>query len=131
MSKPTHVFVSAAEGREVPIPTSEATAPGAQLLKCRHGRVYRLPWSTYTRRRINATDLYLTDSIGRRVANELEAAAPDLEGTDFELGPDGDVVRRGTSAETPGTPDELEAAPTAPVEKFDTTDTKPARSKRG
>lgn len=76
MSKPSHVFATAAPGREVPIPTSEATAPGAALLRCFPGKVYRLPYSSYLRRRVISGDLILTGRAGSTAA-DLDAARAD------------------------------------------------------
>jgi len=94
------VFVIVPEGREVPIPATEATAAGGAALRCKPAakgaaaRVYRLPWSTYTRRRVNAGDLVLCDRQGRKVASAASAAAP----AELELAPDGTVPPPATSA---------------------------------
>lgn len=85
MAQPTHVFVTAAEGRKVPIPSNEASAPGAALLLCEPGKVYRLPYTTHTRRRITSGDLVLTDQGGTAVdsielADSAEPLAIDATG---------------------------------------------------
>jgi hypothetical protein len=76
---PTHIFVTAEPGRLVPVPLSEASAPGATLLKCEEGKLYRVPWSTYTRRRIAAGDLAMVDATGAKTSDLQKAAAPSLE----------------------------------------------------
>lgn len=75
MSPITHVFAIVAEGRKVPIPANEASSAGGGLLCCVPGKVYKLPWSTYTRRRINAGDLFLSNQGGTKVSTPLEAKA--------------------------------------------------------
>lgn len=107
MSKPTHIYVTAAEGREVPVPPSEASAPGAQLLKCLPGKVYVLPNSTYTRRRLLSGDLLPCDRAGKIVGDVDQASAP------AELG---EVMQAATEATMQGS--------VAPI--FDLTDEKPA-----
>lgn len=78
----THIFVTAAPGREVPIPAGEATAPGGALLRCVPGKVYRLPWSTYTRKRVASGDLVLADRRGSKVSEFANADASDAVETD-------------------------------------------------
>lgn len=75
MSKPTHVFVSAAPGRLCPIAPSDATAPGGRLLICTPDEVYRLPSTSYVRRRIAAGDLIVVPEpkTERPEARELKA----------------------------------------------------------
>jgi hypothetical protein len=63
----THIFATVPEGRECPIPPSEANAPGAALLVCRPGKVYRLPYTTFTRRRVLGGDLVLSNRRGTKV----------------------------------------------------------------
>lgn len=104
---PTHVFVTAAEGREVPIPPSEGSAPGAMLLRCKPGKVYRLMWSTYTRRRILAGDLLPTTIGGLKVAELEQAAAGDLDQLGYLTDSDGAVVAKPVAAPAP--------APAAPA----------------
>ena len=57
MSKPTHVFVTAAQGRLCPIAARDATGPGGTLLIVKPGDVHRLPYSSFVRRRLAAGDL--------------------------------------------------------------------------
>lgn len=59
MSKPTHVQVTAADGRIVPIASSTATAPGGQLLLVRPGDSVELPYTSDVRRSINRGDLVI------------------------------------------------------------------------
>lgn len=73
----THVFVTAAEGREVPIPQNEATAPGSELLRVKHGAVHRVPYSTFTRKRLASGDLLLVNRRGSEVKELADASAPD------------------------------------------------------
>jgi hypothetical protein len=73
---PTHVYVTAAEGRECPIPSNEATAPGGSLLRVLPGKRYRLPWSQYTRKRVRSGDLVLVNAGGTPVGDPEQAAAP-------------------------------------------------------
>lgn len=61
--KPKTVLVTAAAGRLCPIAAADASAPGGGLLMCHPGKVYRLPYSSYVRRRINAGDLELVDGL--------------------------------------------------------------------
>lgn len=77
MSAPKYVFVTAAEGREVPVPPNEASAPGATMLRCLPGKVYRLPWTTYTRRRITSGDLILCSRNGVHAPDAEKADASD------------------------------------------------------
>lgn len=100
----THVFVTVTEGREVPFPAGDAAAPGGAQLKAVAGKVYRVAWSGYTRRRIAAGDLQLADAQGGEVSNESEARAPELEGTSYELDDTGAVVRRPVES-SPAAPD--------------------------
>lgn len=87
MTTPTHVFVTVPEGRIVPVPRAEAAAAGGALLKAEPGKLYALPWSTSTRRRIAAGDLVLVDRDGKPVKHAHESAAP----ADIKLAPDGSV----------------------------------------
>lgn len=118
---PTHVFVTAAEGRLVPVPPNEASAPGSTLLKCEPGKVYRLPWTTYTRKRINAGDLVLCNMYGTRVATVEAAAAKSAVKTDDT----GAVATDQRADETIRAELEKQAkADAKPEPKFDTTDAK-------
>lgn len=89
----THVFVTVpppAPGSErlVPIPTSEASAATGPL-RCAPGKLYCLPYSSYTRRRLNAGDLELAKRDGKRAASPAEASAP----ASTKLEPDGSVAK--------------------------------------
>ena len=75
----THVRVTAAEGREVPIAAATATAPGGDLLRIKPGDTVRLPWDGYVRRRWNAGDLVLLNKGGTPVKNPADAAYPEEE----------------------------------------------------
>lgn len=120
MATPTHVFVTAAEGRLVPIPANEGSAPGAALLKCEAGKLYRLPWSTYTRKRIAGGDLVLVNRGGTKVDSPEAAAAPDVLKVDdagaiaADQRPD-EII----NAEA----DAREKAAVATAKRFDTSDT--------
>lgn len=88
------VFVIAAEGREVPIPPSEAAAAGGTLVRIRADKGadgkpkrFALPWTTYTRKRIAAGDLILVDADGKPAKDRHAAAAP----ADVKAAPDGSV----------------------------------------
>ncbi len=87
MTTPTHVFVTVPEGRLVPVPRSEASAAGGGLLKAAPAKLYALPWTTFTRRRIAAGDFVLVDRDMKPVKSPSAAAAP----TDIKLAPDGTV----------------------------------------
>lgn len=76
---PTHVYVTAAPGKEVPFSQSEASAPGMALLIAKPGKVHRVPYSTSVRRRINAGDLRLVNKHGQVVKDAEHAKAEDGE----------------------------------------------------
>lgn len=76
MAKPTHVFVTAAPGREVPMPKRQVAAAGARTLRVKSGTVQRVPYTSYTRRRIARGDLLLVDRAGAAAKNISDAAAP-------------------------------------------------------
>jgi hypothetical protein len=115
--QPTHVFVTAAEGRLVPVPPNEASAPGSVLLKCEAGKVYRLPWSSYVRRRILAGDLLLCNQWGTKVSDASAAEAPVVK-----LDDTGAVAADQRADEIILA--ELEAKAAAKLPKFDTSDAK-------
>ncbi len=71
----THVLVTAVEGRLVPIPPSEGSAAGAAILTIEPGKVYRLPWSTYTRKRLAGGDLELVNAKTRKPRGKGEKPA--------------------------------------------------------
>lgn len=75
MSALTHVFCKVPEGREVPIPANEASSAGGGVLRCLPGKVYKLAWTTYTRRRILGGDLILTNQGGTKVDSPEAARA--------------------------------------------------------
>lgn len=91
MSQLTHIFVTAAEGREVPVPAGDASSPGGVLLRCLPGKVYRLPYSGYTRKRITAGDLIPCNLYGTKVA-DVETAAADANPEAYETGELGEVT---------------------------------------
>ncbi len=74
----TFIFVTAGPDRQVPIPADEGSSPGGMQLRCTPGKVYRLPYSTYTRKRLASGDLLLTNREGMPVAERALAAAPDV-----------------------------------------------------
>lgn len=76
MANPTHIYVTAAEGREVPFPPSEVSAPNGVLLRALPGKAYRVPYTTYTRKRINSGDAIMCDIRGNPVRDLASAAAP-------------------------------------------------------
>lgn len=100
-----HLFVTAALAREVPIPTSEATAPGGELLRCLPGKVYRLPNTTYTRKRLASGDLLLCDRAGKLVDSHERAAAHGVH----ELDHTGAVEQVAPAAPAPATPPATDA----------------------
>ncbi len=75
MNPLTHVFVTVPVGRLVPVPASEARAVGAVVLLCEPGKVYALPWSTYTRRRLKTGDFILSNQGGTAVKDAESARA--------------------------------------------------------
>lgn len=70
---PTHVRVTAAKDREVPIALQTASAPGGDLLRVKAGDIVRLPWDSYVRRRVIAGDLVLVNKGGTPVKTPEEA----------------------------------------------------------
>lgn len=83
----THVFVTPRKtevydgDRKVPhlVPVHGAHAAGAGasgVLLCEEGKVYRVAYSTETRKRINATDFALCDRDGKEVDELAKASAP-------------------------------------------------------
>jgi hypothetical protein len=73
---PTHVFVTAADGLEVPMPQNEASAPGGSLLRVLPGKKYRVPYSAYVRKRVRLGDLQLLNAGGTKVTDPEQATAP-------------------------------------------------------
>lgn len=91
MSQPiTHVLVTAAEGRLVPVPPSELSVSGAPVATIEAGKVYRLPWSTYTRRRLASGDLLLVDAKSKKPTKSTDPSAAAV-GVDLKLAADGSV----------------------------------------
>ena len=72
MPQPTHILVTAMPGREAPFAAGEASAPRAKA-----GKVYRVAYSTSTRKRITSGDLALVNRHGQRVTELEHANAPD------------------------------------------------------
>jgi hypothetical protein len=92
----THVFVEVPKPTEkdpaerlVPIPANEATAAGGEQLRCVPGKIYRLPYSSFTRRRITAGDLSLVNKGGTKVKVLKDADASGF----VRLEPDGTVSK--------------------------------------
>jgi len=105
----THVFATVPAGRLVPIPASEASAAGGAVLLCAPGKLYCLPWTTYTRRRINGGDLVLCNSGGTAVKDAAAASAP----ASTKLAPDGTVdTDQRSDAEINAAAAKASAAPT-------------------
>lgn len=78
---PTHILVTAPEGRMTPIAPSDGTDPGRPVLLVDHGSVCRVRYSAEVRRSIARGDLLLcrleqrARELALRPANDLEAAA--------------------------------------------------------
>lgn len=113
MTQLTHVFVTVPEGRLVPIPASEATAAGGELLKAEPGKLYAVKWSTFTRKRVAGGDFVLANKNGKHVTTPTEATAP----ANTRAAPDGSVDPDQRSDE------EIAKGHTKPAPKFDTSDT--------
>lgn len=112
----THVFCKVGEDCEhrgtpksVPVHASVGSSATGGQLQCVTGKVYRLPWTTETRKRIRSGDLVLCTRDGGEVQEEHEASAPNA----VELDESGAV-----------TASPRVAGPA--VAKFDTSDTKGA-----
>ena len=95
----THIFVRARPGRTVPVHPNAASGAGGTLLLCVEGKIYRLPYTTETRKRITAGDLELCDRAGKPVAELAAASAPEVE-----LDESGAVVQPGAKFDTSSTP---------------------------
>jgi hypothetical protein len=115
MTAITHVFCTVPEGRLVPIPAGEASSAGGGLLRCVPGKVYKLRWTTYTRRRIIAGDLILSNQGGTKVKTaELARAAAAIK-----------VDGEGAVAADQRDDDEINrTAKASKAAQFDTSDTK-------
>lgn len=77
----THVFVTPTESgdgsRVVPVHPSHAVGAGGNgVLLCKEGKVYRVAYTTETRKRITAGDFVLCNRDGEPVAELAEASAP-------------------------------------------------------
>lgn len=100
MPNPTHVYVTAAEGKLCPWPASEASSPAGQL-RVEPGKVYRVPYTTFSRRRLNSGDVLLCTRDGKIVkpGDLTSAAAPNEEHQD-ETGAIalGEVTAQGSTA---------------------------------
>lgn len=78
MTKPiTHVRITAADGRMVPFPASEVSAPGGDQLRAVAGKRYRVPFTTYSRKRIASGDVVLVDAAGKPTKDLAAASCPD------------------------------------------------------
>lgn len=73
----THVFVRALPDKTVPL--MEGGRLRLLVEKDEEGvdNVYRVPWTTETRKRINAGDMRLSDRAGNEVPELAAASAPD------------------------------------------------------
>jgi hypothetical protein len=81
MALPTHVTVTAPEGRMTPIHPSDGIDHAGVRMVVEAGTVRRVRWSQTTRRAWNRGDLILCNMDGSRVATpELAAAPRELEG---------------------------------------------------
>lgn len=125
----THVFVKVPEPktedelpREVPLPAGEGAAAGGMLAKATPGKLWRVMWSTYTRKRITGGDFVLVTKAGKPAKNEREADASGF----VRIAPDGSVDDDQRSDEEIAKATELEAAKAkiAARSSFDTSDTK-------
>lgn len=106
----THVFVRALPGKTVPL--MEGGRLRLLVEKDEEGvdNVYRVPWTTETRKRINAGDMRLSDRAGNEVPELAAATAPD----DVPVNEDGSIA-----------PPPPVAGPA--VKEFDTSDAKKER----
>ena len=82
----THIFVTAAPGREVPFPQGEASGPGGMLLKALPGKVYRAAYSSTQRRAIAKGDLIMVNQHGRQVRELEQANATESQAETDETG---------------------------------------------
>lgn len=76
MPTPTHITVTAAPGRLVPIHSADGVEPGGGQLRVSDAHVARVRWSQGIRRAINSGDLVPCDMNGVSVASAELAAAP-------------------------------------------------------
>lgn len=110
MSQLTHIFVTVPEGREVPVPAGDASAPGGVLLRCMPGKVYRVPYSGYTRKRLRMDDFIPCNARGTKVP-ELEQANAGTDPEAYETDELGAIT--GTAKK----PEPATTATTAPTTK--------------
>jgi len=73
---PTHITVTAPEGRLTPIHKSDGVEPGGAALVVAPGDVRRVAYSTTVHRSILRGDLVMCDLDGKAVASADLAAAP-------------------------------------------------------
>jgi hypothetical protein len=76
MALPTHVTVTAPEGRTTPVHHEDGVEPGGGQLVIIAGRVRRVKWSQTTMRSRNRGDLILCNMDGEPVDSAEAAAAP-------------------------------------------------------
>lgn len=74
---PTHITVTAAEGRLVPLHSGTAVGPGRSHKQVEPGEVVRVPYDSFVRRRVAAGDLVLCNTDGVAVTTPEDAAYPD------------------------------------------------------
>lgn len=80
MARPTHVTVTAPEGRRTPVASEDGIEPGGGQLQVTHGAVRRVRYSQTIARSIGRGDLLLCNMDGKLVESADLAAAPkDLE----------------------------------------------------
>jgi len=80
MALPTHVTVTAPEGRTTPVASQDGIGPGGEQLRVKSGGVERVAYSHTTLRSLRRGDLLLCNMDGKLVDSvELAAAPKDLE----------------------------------------------------
>lgn len=122
---PSHIFVTAAPGRTVPIHPDHASAPGGVLLMCVEGKIYRVPYNGTIRRSINRGDLIPCTRDGKvELKEHRDAHAPEAVELDETGAIAGATVT--TAPEVHLTPALAETAA-----KFDTTDAANALPTKG
>lgn len=77
MANPTHVFVTAPEGRLTPVAHADGVGPGGGQLLVSSKHVDRVRYTHTTIRSINRGDLVLCNMQGSVVATAALAAAPE------------------------------------------------------
>lgn len=86
MNHPTHVTVTAPDGRLTPIHPDDGVGLGGAPLRVDSARVARVRWSQTTRRAVERGDLILCTRAGKAVPTAREAACPeDLPGGSVSL----------------------------------------------